>query len=176
MFERDGTMYFASMGSASKSDSNNENAFISELVKAIAHYRPRHVWGVAFTRFCRNAEFAGDLLKVMSENIEVLHCESLIDLSTPEGKMMFQFLAMIAAAERDYIVRRHTAGRMNQWRNNQWIPISYPAGYKLDKDRRIILDEESIVKVRAIHHRSRESISSFVILALVVQIDISTPQ
>jgi hypothetical protein len=71
------------------------------------------------------------------------------NFSTPEGKMLFQLFAMIAGIERDYIVRRHTAGRMNQWRGNRWIPIAVPQGYKLDEDGRMTVDEESVAKVRS---------------------------
>lgn len=62
-------------------------------------------------------------MRVFTEHIDALHCEAEINLSTPEGKMqLFQMLTMIASAERDYIVRRHTAGRVAEARRKEWIP------------------------------------------------------
>jgi hypothetical protein len=116
MVERDGVMYLYSMGSAAKLDLDEENGFVSELVRTLYAYRPPEVWVVAFTRLVRAAELAGDLLKATGEAVEVLHCEQELRPATPEGRMVFQILAMIAAMEREYIVRRHTAGRVAQRR------------------------------------------------------------
>jgi hypothetical protein len=77
-------------------------------------------------------------------------CESQIQPHTPEGKMMLQMLAIIASAERDYIVKRHTFGRVAQWKRQAWIPSKgYPPGYVLDEDRRLRLsgpDDVEMVK------------------------------
>lgn len=147
LVERDGVLYLYSMGTAAKDDLATSNAFVSELVKVVEAYRPKEIWVAAFTRLLRSANYAGDLLRVFSEHTSRLHCEAEIDLATPEGKMVFQMLAMIAAAERDYIVRRHTAGRVAQWRRGEWIPNAYPPGYK-KLDRRLVLDEGELDATR----------------------------
>jgi len=148
LFNRGGTLYFCSMGSASREDSHDKNAFVTALIEVITTYRPNFVWTVAFTRLIRNSEYSGDLLKAMSENVEKLYCESDINPSSIEGKLQFNLFGMISATEREYIVRRHTAGRINQWRNNRWIPTFYPVGYTLDSDGRIIIDKDMEEKVR----------------------------
>lgn len=101
----------------------------------------------AFTRLVRSSEHTGDLLKAITENVRVLHCETTITPSTPEGKLVFQTLAMIAAIERDYIVRRHTAGRVAQWRRGEWIPNAYPPGC-LKIDKQLQLDAPMVDPVR----------------------------
>ena len=147
--ERDGVLYVFAMGTAATNDLDDEtNAIVSELLRVIEAYRPREVWVAAFTRLLRSADHAGELLRVFSEHVERLHCEADIHPATPEGKMLFQVLAMIAATERDYIVRRHTAGRVAQWRREEWIPNAYPPGYRLEQ-RRLVLDESALERTRA---------------------------
>lgn len=140
--EVEGVLYLYSMGTAAKNDLPDTNAFVAELVKIIATYRPAEVWTVAFTRLLRSAEYVGDLLKVFSEHTQVLHCEAEIRPATPEGKMVFQVLGMIAAVERDYIVRRHTAGRVSQWRRRDWIPNAYPPGYRVEDGHLVLAPNE----------------------------------
>lgn len=147
MIEDHGTLYLYSMGSAAKKDYEDQNAFGEYLCSIIRTYRPREVWAVSITRLMRAAENAGALLAALSECTEVLHCETDVTLATPEGKMVFQILAMFAAMERDTIVRRHTAGRVAQWRRNEWIPTGWPPGYRLEKQK-LKLDESAIESVR----------------------------
>lgn len=147
MVERDGILYLYSMGTASTDDLEDANAFITELVRVVETYRPTTIWVAAFTRLLRSATYAGDLLKAFTEHAGMLHCEAEINLATPEGRMLFQVLAMIAATERDYLVRRHTAGRVAQCRRGEWLSIGYPPGYRLE-DRRLVLDESRIDAVR----------------------------
>lgn len=147
MVERDGVLYLYSMGSAAKNDFNDTNAFVSELVNIVNTYRPRDSWVAAFTRLLRSADHVGDLLRAFSEHTQSLHCEAEINVATPEGRMLFQVLAMIAAMERDYIVRRHTAGRVAQWRRGEWIPNAYPPGYRIE-GRRLVIDDSMVDAVR----------------------------
>ncbi len=145
--ERDGVLFHYSMGSAAKADLPDANAFVEELIDLVRTYRPRDVWAVAFTRLLRSADLAGDLMRVFTEHIDALHCEAEINLSTPEGKMLFQMLTMIAAAERDYIVRRHTAGRVAQARRKEWISSAHPPGYQV-VDKQLVLVEDAVEPVR----------------------------
>jgi hypothetical protein len=147
MVQRGDVIYMYSMGSATANDIEETNGFVQELVKAIGHYMPREIWTMAFTRLVRSAEYAGALLKAC-ETVEKIHCETTISPSTPEGKLTFQVLAMIAATERDYIVRRHTAGRVSHWRRGEWLLSGYPPGYILGEDRVLRLDHDSIPSVR----------------------------
>lgn len=148
MVERDGVLYVYSMGTAAKNDLADTNAFIAELVRIIESYRPADTWVIAFTRLLRSANFVGELFKVFGEHTKVLHCEAEIDMTTPEGRMLFQMLGMIAAMERDYMVRRHTAGRVAQWRRGEWIPNAFPPGYRKVNDR-LVLDTSTIDQTRA---------------------------
>lgn len=147
--ERDGVLYLYSMGTAAKSDQDRgTNAFVASLVETIERYKPKEVWTSSFSRLIRAAEHAGRLLQVVSEHVAILHADTDITPATPEGKLIFQVLTMIAAAERDQMVRRHTAGRVAQWRRGAWIPNTHPPGYRLDKDRRLILDPSQVEQTR----------------------------
>ena len=147
--ERDGVLYVFAMGTAATNDLDGEtNAIVSELLRIVEAYSPREVWVAAFTRLLRSSDHVGDALRVFSEHVERLHCESELCPATPEGKMLFQVLGMIASTERDYIVRRHTAGRVAQWRRGEWIPNAYPPGYRLER-RRLVLDERAEDRTRA---------------------------
>jgi hypothetical protein len=142
MVEREGVLYLYSMGSAATDDINDTNAFVRELIGVLVTYRPRESSVSSFTRLTRSANYVGDLMRAFSENSHLLHCEAEIDLSTPEGKMLFQMLGMIAAMERDYIVRRHTAGRVNQWRRGDWVPNAYPPGYFVEGGKLVLNPDE----------------------------------
>ena len=147
MVERDGVLYLYSMGSAAKEDLTDANAFISELINIIESYRPKETWVSSFTRLTRSANYVGDLMRAFSEHSHLLHCEAEIDLRAPEGKMLFQMLGMISAMERDYIVRRHTAGRVAQMRRGDWIPNAHPPGYAIE-DRKIVIDPSAVESTR----------------------------
>jgi DNA invertase Pin-like site-specific DNA recombinase len=144
----DDVLYFYSMGSAAKVDEKGDNFFVTELVDAIRTYKPKELWTVAFTRLVRSQMFAGALLEACEAHVRQLHCEVDIVTSTPEGKLIYSVLAMIAAAERDYIVRRHTAGRVIQWRRGNWIPIGMPPGYRRAADGSLEVDPDMVEPVR----------------------------
>ena len=143
MVERDGVLYVYSLGTAAKNDLADGNAFVIEIVKILEHYHPRETWVSSFTRLLRSANYMSELLKAFAENTDLLNCEMVIAIKTGEGKMQFQFLAMFAASERDYILRRHTIGRVSQFQRGEWIPSSFPLGY-LKRDRELVLDEDGI--------------------------------
>jgi hypothetical protein len=147
--ERDGIIYLYSMGSAAANDLADENAFVSELVKLIGRFSPKEVWATAFTRLVRAVEHAGPLLQAMTGHVEMIHAEQQIEPHTTSGKIMFQMLTMIASAERDYIVQRHTLGRVAQWKRGGWIPSSgHPPGYHLEGGRLRLGDQEEVANVR----------------------------
>lgn len=145
--EREGVLYLYSMGSAAKDDLDAANAFVEFLIGLVEAYRPTHVWAAAFTRLVRSVSQVGNLYRAFYENIQTIHCETKLDITTPEGQMMFQVFAMIASAERDYIVRRHTAGRVTQWKRQEWIPNAYPPGYRI-QDQKLVLDHTQIKPVQ----------------------------
>lgn len=149
VLERDGTIFLYSAGSAAARDVEGDNAFVQLLKGLVAKYQPQTVWAAALTRLVRSPEFAGGLMQVMMDEVELVEAEVAIDLRTPHGKILWQVLAMISAVERDMIVARHTAGRINQWKRQAWIPSrSLPPGYRLDDDRQVHLDDTQVDAVR----------------------------
>ena len=147
MVERDGVLYVYSLGTAAKNDLIDGNAFVNELVKILELYRPRETWVSSVTRLLRSANYMSELLQAFAENTTILNCEITIRINTTEGRMQFQMLAMFAASERDYILRRHTIGRVSQFQRGEWIPNATPLGY-LKRDRRLVLDEDAVDSTR----------------------------
>ncbi len=146
--EVDGTLYFFSMGTAAKDDEGDTNAFVRTLTEMINEYRPREVWAVAFTRLLRAVKHSGGLLAAVQKNVEILHCETEIQAATPEGQTGFVFLSLIASIERDNILRRHTSGRVVRWQRGEWPHPTCPVGYRIDVDRRLVVDEPMVEPVR----------------------------
>lgn len=175
LVERDGVLYLYSMGTAASEDLPDANAFVAELINVISTYSPRETWVSSFTRLTRSANWVGDLMRAFIDHKGLLHCEAEINLSTPEGKMLFQMLGMIAAMERDYIVRRHTAGRVAQWRRGDWIPNAYPPGYQV-VDRKIVLDKTSLKATRSmLRILANVALSSSEMVASIAALGITTP-
>lgn len=145
--ERDGALYLLSMGSAAKSDDAGENGFVRFLTSLVQAYRPEVLWAVNFTRLVRSPFHAASLIKVLAEHVGTLRCEVDIEPATPMGATQIQLLVMMATTERNYIVQRHTAGRIAQDRRGAWIPNAWPPGYYV-KDKVLVLDEEQVPRVR----------------------------
>ena len=176
MVERDGALYLYAMGSAAKADLDDTNAIVSELVNLVATYRPREAWVSSFTRLLRSADHVGDLLRAFSEHTQVLHCETEVNVATPEGRMLFQVLAMIASMERDYILRRHTAGRVAQCRRGDWVPNAWPPGYK-KQDGRLVVDEARVGSVRQmLAVLATEGLAPAQMVARLGELGIATPK
>ncbi len=144
MVERDGVLYVYSLGTAAKNDLADGNAFVIELVKILEHYRPRETSVSSVTRLLRSANYMSELLQAFAENTQILNCEINIRISTTEGRMQFQMLSMFAASERDYILRRHTIGRVSQFQRDEWIPSAFPIGYQ-NRGRKLVLDDDDAV-------------------------------
>jgi len=147
MVERDGVLFVYSLGTAAKNDLIDGNAFVVELVRILEHYRPQETWVSSVTRLLRSANYMSELLQALAENTKVLNCEINIRINTTEGRMQFQMLAMFAASERDYILRRHTIGRVSQFQRDEWIPSSHPIGY-VKRDRKLVIDENALDTTR----------------------------
>jgi len=164
LISREDVLYLYSMGSASAKDANDANAFVSELSRIINTIRPRIVTTVSFTRLLRAAEHSGQLLTAMRAHVDVLRCETEIHPATEAGIMMFQVFTMFASSERDAIVKRHTAGRVAQWRRGEWMVQAYPPGYRI-VEKKLALNDSEIGKVQhmlrllADHDRSPKQIA-----------------
>jgi hypothetical protein len=68
----------------------------------------------------------------------------------PMDKLLFTMLAMAAAFERDWIVSRTNAGKLNKLRNNIWIAgeRALPIGYVMDEHKHLVPDETQRELVR----------------------------
>lgn len=150
LFERDGTHFLYSEGSAAANDDEGNNAFVGILTEVIKDLRPEELWVSTFSRLTRAPEFAGDLFRAGLDYVKVVHAETDINLTDPSGVMMWQILAMLAGAERDSIVRRLVTGTVFAWKKGRWLtPAAIPPGYRLDPEGHLELVAEEVPKVRA---------------------------
>ena len=147
LVERDGVLYIYSQGSAARDDLEDGNSFIQELTGLLEKYQPRETWVASVTRLLRSVNYLSVILESLESHTQFLHGEMEINLRTPQGRMMFGMLALFAASERDYIVQRHTTGRVAQHQRGDWIPSWYPPGYA-KIDRRLVLVDDEVDKVR----------------------------
>lgn len=151
MVERGGVLYVYSQGSAARDDLEDGNSFVRELTSILAMYQPRETWVASVTRLLRSVNYLSQILESLEAHTETLHGEMEIKVRTPQGRMQFGILALFAASERDYIVQRHTAGRVAQQQRGEWIPSSFPPGYA-KQNRRLALIEDEVEKVRQMLH------------------------
>lgn len=148
LIEEQGSLFLYSEGSAAKADYAGTNAFVALLAEIIETYKPRHLWVSVFSRLVRAAEHAGLLMGAVSRHVEVVHAEAEMQLSTPQGRTMWQVWTMLADAERNAIVTRLITGRVFWWRRGQWImPGVIPMGYCLvDGELRLEPNEEDTTR------------------------------
>lgn len=149
-FERQGTVFLFSEGSAAAQDMDGDNAFVTLLSRAIEELRPAHIWTATFSRLIRSTMALGPLIKAVSSVKPNIHADVEVDLSTKEGEMMWVVFSMMASMERDAIVQRLQIGSMHYFHKTGWYPgIVFPPGYMFDSKKRLAVDVESVPTVRA---------------------------
>lgn len=76
-----------------------------------------------------------------------------IDTSTVAGRMLVQFMSVIAAFERDRIRERTVAGRVAAAESGSFVLSTAPYGYRVEganRDRRLVVDEKEAAACRYI--------------------------
>lgn len=155
LFAHCGVLYMYSQGSAAAANTNDhENAFVELLVDVIEHYRPVNMYVATFSRLVRSTEFAGRLQRAVNRNVDVVHYgEQQLRPRTPDGKIMWTMLALLADMERDLIVQRLFAGLCTAYQRGMWIlnEEAVPPGYVFDPETRLVHpDPEMVEPVRAL--------------------------
>ena len=146
LFTYQGVHYLYSLSSAAKVDELGSQEWTDLLMKQLARLRPENVRTINMSRFVRNQDVAGSLLNAMAVNVKRVWLGSVpLEMKGPRApmdKLLFVMLAMAAAIERDAIVARTSAGKLNKLRNGIWISgeRAVPIGYVLDDAHQILPD------------------------------------
>lgn len=110
--------------------------------------------------------------------IDTVHADMDIDLRKAEGKMIWQVLVMVSGMERDLIVYRHQAGRVNAWKRNAWFPsTAVPPGYVIGEGRKItILDDQIDVTRKMLTILANPKLTPTQVCRRLGDLGISTPK
>ncbi|MCK9556395.1 recombinase family protein [bacterium] len=73
-----------------------------------------------------------------------------LDTSTSAGRAFFNQLATFAEFERDIIVERMQGGRKRAAKDGKWVWGSPPYGYRLNKDKELVIHEKEAKWVRTL--------------------------
>jgi len=74
-----------------------------------------------------------------------------LDTSTPIGRTVFQMLGLVSEWERDTIVERTKAGRLQRYKEGCWGPGRPPFGYSYDREtKKLVIDKAKARIVRRI--------------------------
>lgn len=85
--------------------------------------------------------------KLKEHGIGLLSVKETIDTSTAIGKTVFQVLGLVSEWERDAIIERTRAGRLQRYKEGRWGPGRPPYGYKYDKETKKLDINESEARI-----------------------------
>lgn len=151
LFEHEGTLYLYSAGSAAAvNDDTGDNDFVALLCDVIEQFRPKNLHIATLSRIIRCVDFIGRLHGLALRHIDTVYVGGMpINLRTQQGLVMWQTLSMVATIERELIVQRLTAGRINKFTRGEWLlgTSGVPNGYRL-VDRKLVVDDGQVDQVR----------------------------
>lgn len=90
--------------------------------------------------------------KLKSQGISLSSIRETLDTSTAIGRTVFQMLGLVSEWERDTIIERTKAGRLQRYKEGCWGPGSPPYGYDYNpKTKKLKLNTEEARVVRRIY-------------------------
>ena len=93
--------------------------------------------GSAFklSRFGRNAaDVMKSLQLLLDYEVDLVSIDDAIDSSTQGGRLTLAILSAVAEIERENIVVQFNAGRMQKFKEGEWIGGPIPYGYRKSED------------------------------------------
>lgn len=155
MFFFEGYWHLWSQASAAKVSAFGYNNFTRILTEQIEALCPVTLYAANLSRLIRSEREADKVTAALRDRVDSVDARDLkFDLVGPNawvGFMMLTIMGWCAATERTAIVTRLLAGRVAQWRKNEW-PLgagSVPFGYSFDrKAKRLVPDESKKAAVR----------------------------
>jgi site-specific DNA recombinase len=87
--------------------------------------------------------------KLKGQNVSLTSIRETLDTSTAIGRTVFQMLGLVSEWERDTIIERTKAGRLQRYREGRWGPGNPPYGYDYNREtKKLQINEE---EARVIH-------------------------
>lgn len=72
--------------------------------------------------------------RLKASDVALLSVKESLDTSTAIGRTVFQMLGLVSEWERETIIERTKAGRLQRYREGCWGPGNPPYGYKYDTE------------------------------------------
>ena len=94
-------------------------------------------------RLARNLRLLLEIEDKLKENSISFHSiKEVFDTSTANGRHFLQMLGMISEWEREAIIERTKAGRLQRYKQGCWGPGNPPYGYKYDREtKKLVIDK-----------------------------------
>jgi hypothetical protein len=155
MFFFEGYWHLWSQASAAKVSSFGYNNFTRILTQQIELRCPVTLYAANLSRLIRSEREADKVTMALRDRVDRVDARDqkfdLVGRDAWVGFMMLTIMGWCASSERTAIVQRLLAGRVAQWRKNEW-PLgagSVPFGYSFDrKEKRLVMDESKRDAVR----------------------------
>lgn len=149
LFFFEGYWHLWSQASAAKISQFGYNNFTRILTQQIEHLSPVTLYAANLSRLIRSEREADKLIEAMRDHVDLVDARDqkfeLVGKNDWVGFMMLRVLGWCASSERTAIVQRLLAGRVSQWRRNEW-PLGsavVPFGYEFDKKRKRLVPDVS---------------------------------
>ncbi|WP_159537561.1 hypothetical protein [Aeromicrobium sp. 9AM] len=147
LFFFEGYWHLWSQASAAKVSEFGYNNFTRILTEQIERLCPVTVYAANLSRLIRSEREASRLADALRDRVDVLDARdqrfNLLGKDAWVGFMMLTIMGWCASSERTAIVQRLLAGRVSQWRRNEW-PLGagvVPFGYTFDKKtKQLVVD------------------------------------
>lgn len=149
LFFFEGYWHLWSQASAAKVSHLGYNNFTRILTEQIERLCPETVFAANLSRLIRSEREAARLVEALRDRVDYLDARDqrfeFVGKDAWIGFMMLTILGWCASSERIAIVQRLLAGRVAQWRRNEW-PMGQgvvPFGYTFDKPSARLVPDES---------------------------------
>lgn len=85
--------------------------------------------------------------KLKDHGVALHSVKETLDTSTPIGRTVFQMLGLVSEWERDTIVERTRAGRLQRYKEGCWGPGNPPYGYSYDRQTKKLVINEAEARI-----------------------------
>jgi len=104
-------------------------------------------------RLSRNLRLLLEVEEKLKEcSVALFSIKESIDTSFAIGRTVFQVLGLVSEWERDAIIERTKAGRLQRYKEGRWGPGNTPYGYKYDREtKKLVISEVEARIVRLIY-------------------------
>lgn len=152
-------VFLYALGSASKSDDEDDNAFVAHLCERIKTLTPTCVLTATFSRLCRSTNHSSELLRALKKRATSPHhiaeaaerrerpsatllsvgSGTVLNVANEGDEMQYTLLGLVSSWERRSIVTRTMIGKLNAVRRGHWHTriTALPLGYVINAEGRL---------------------------------------